>query len=216
MKTWLIARFPLIFFVLGVLAGIGALIRALSETGTPTYPVAAVSLAVYLLWVLLEARTTFHTARLEESQADHGTEIFYGLSRFATVLAAVYGPLPQAQWHVWTLVPLLLIVCGAGLRLWSIHTLGRFYSHRVRALDDHKIASTGPYRFLRHPAYTGMLTIHFGLLCYFFNFLSAALFVLLFVPSVILRIFVEEKAMRSVDGYSEFMTTRKRLIPFVW
>ncbi|MGW5095470.1 methyltransferase family protein [Streptomyces nodosus] len=215
MRRWVTAKFPALFFFTGFLAGTGALVRAARDTASPAFPMPAAMIGCYLCWVLLEARITFRTAGMRDTEDDHGTEIVYGLSRFATVLAALYGPLPDTP-PLLAVGPLLLLLAGIVLRLTSIRTLGAFYSHRVRKDAQHRIATTGPYRLLRHPAYTGMLLAHIGLVVYFLNPLSVALLLLLFVPAVVHRIFVEEKVMATVPGYRDFMASRKRLVPFLW
>ncbi|HEV2520261.1 MAG TPA: isoprenylcysteine carboxylmethyltransferase family protein [Thermoplasmata archaeon] len=45
---------------------------------------------------------------------------------------------------------------GLTMRYWSISTLGRFFSPVIRIEDDHQIIRAGPYRWLRHPSYTGI------------------------------------------------------------
>ncbi|MER8072819.1 isoprenylcysteine carboxylmethyltransferase family protein [Streptomyces sp. NPDC094034] len=215
MRRWITEKFPALFFVTGFLAGAGALVRAAADSASPAFPLPAVMIGVYLCWVLLEARITFRTARMGDTEDDHGTEILYGLSRFATVLAALYGPLPDGT-PLSATGPLLLLLAGIALRLVSIRTLGAFYSHRVRKDADHRVATSGPYRLLRHPAYAGMLLAHVGLVGYFLNPFSVALLLLLFVPAVVRRISVEEKVMSTVVGYRDFMAGRKRLVPFLW
>ncbi|MFJ5677594.1 methyltransferase family protein [Streptomyces sp. NPDC093097] len=215
MKQWITEKFPALFFFTGFLAGAAALVRAARDTASPAFPLPTVMIGIYLCWVLLEARITFRTARMQDTEDDHGTEILYGLSRFATVLAALYGPLPHTP-PLPASGPLLLLLAGIALRLVSIRTLGTFYSHRVRTDAQHRIATSGPYRLLRHPAYAGMLLAHIGLVAYFLNPLSVALLLLLFVPAVVRRITVEEKVMSTVAGYRDFMASRKRLVPFLW
>ncbi|MFE2031986.1 methyltransferase family protein [Streptomyces scopuliridis] len=215
MRQWITEKFPALFFVTGFLAGAGALVRAARDSASPAFPMPAVMIGVYLCWVLLEARITFRTARMRDTEDDHGTEIVYGLSRFATVLAALYGPLPDGA-PLLAAGPLLLLLAGIALRLVSIRTLGAFYSHRVRKDADHRVATSGPYRLLRHPAYAGMILAHVGLVAYFLNPFSVALLLLLFVPAVVRRISVEEKVMSTVAGYRDFMAGRKRLVPFLW
>ncbi|WP_093800967.1 isoprenylcysteine carboxylmethyltransferase family protein [Streptomyces sp. Wb2n-11] len=215
MKQWITQKFPALFFATGFLVGVGALVRAARDSSGPAFPMPAVMIAVYLCWVLLEARITFRTARMQDTEDDHGTEIVYGLSRFATVVAALYGPLPDTA-PLWAAGPLSLVLAGIALRLVSIRTLGVFYSHRVRKDAEHRVATSGPYRLLRHPAYSGMILAHVGLVAYFLNPLSVALLLLAFVPAVVWRISVEEKVMSAVAGYRDFMAGRKRLVPFLW
>ena len=45
---------------------------------------------------------------------------------------------------------LALLAVGSSLRLWSMLTLGRFFTFRVAIQDEHRVIDTGPYRFGRY------------------------------------------------------------------
>src|SRR5262249_53924001 len=51
----------------------------------------------------------------------------------------------------------LLCVLGLGIALWARFTLGRNWSGRVTLKEDHELIQRGPYAFVRHPIYTGLL-----------------------------------------------------------
>jgi protein-S-isoprenylcysteine O-methyltransferase Ste14 len=212
----LLRRFPALMFVAGLLIIGGALSRELIHRAGPRSAVAVTLLGIYLGWMLLEARITFRTATDRSSAADRGSEQLYGLARLATVLAALYLPPAWTRWHPVLVLAPLLMLAGIWLRLAAIRALGRFYSHRVRTVADHRIARTGPYRPLRHPAYAGMILAHLGLVLYFLNPVSVLALTLLFVPAIVRRILVEEDALFGIAGYAEFAATRKRLVPFLW
>ena len=46
---------------------------------------------------------------------------------------------------------------GIALAWWARVTLGRFWSGRITRKADHRVIDTGPYAFVRHPIYTGLL-----------------------------------------------------------
>ena len=51
---------------------------------------------------------------------------------------------------------IFLIWLGILFRFWSIRTLGKYFRTLVLIHDDHKLITTGPYRYLRNPSYTGV------------------------------------------------------------
>jgi protein-S-isoprenylcysteine O-methyltransferase len=115
-------------------------------------------------------------------------------------------------------VGLALLLSGILLRWWSIKQLGRFFTLDVAIAADQRVVETGPYKFIRHPSYTGFLLVIAGIgLC----FGNAASLVVLVLPVVILltrRIPLEEAALSSGLGeaYRSYMKRTKRLIPGVY
>ncbi|KAI0706346.1 hypothetical protein C8Q76DRAFT_682705 [Earliella scabrosa] len=61
------------------------------------------------------------------------------------------------------------VFSGALLRLWATYTMGSLFTYEVAILKGHTLVRTGPYAFIRHPGYTGMIVViagvqlmHFG------------------------------------------------------
>jgi len=181
--------------------------------GRSPHKVAAAFAFGYLLWILAEARITVRHP--SQSAAENSTLLPYALSRAGTGIAAVVWPLRWAAWSPWMIVPMVVFVGAVTLRLVAIHTLGRFYSHHVVRYADHSIVTTGPYRYVRHPAYTGMLLANAAFVVFFLNPLSVLLFGAL-CAFVSWRIRVEERVLWSVPGYSDYASGRSRLVPGVW
>ena len=170
---------------------------------------------LYGLWIVVEGEIAAKEVAKENTRADKGTMELYAASRGFTVVAALaleplfYSPILMT-------VGLALFLFSVSFRLLAIYTLGRHYSHRVRILEDHSIIQSGPYRLVRHPAYTGMFLAHLGFVLFFFNWLSLGVLVFLLLPSIIVRILHEEKALMNVRGYREYSSQVKRLIPVIW
>ncbi|MCB1056871.1 MAG: isoprenylcysteine carboxylmethyltransferase family protein [Acidobacteria bacterium] len=57
---------------------------------------------------------------------------------------------------------LVLAVAGAFLACWARFILGRNWSSVVQIKDDHELIEHGPYRYVRHPIYTGLLLVFLG------------------------------------------------------
>jgi protein-S-isoprenylcysteine O-methyltransferase Ste14 len=82
----------------------------------------------------------------------------------------------------------------------------------------HRVVTGGPYRWLRHPSYSGGLLALFGLGLTFGNWLSALVLLILPLAAYLWRIRVEEEVLGSSLGpeYVEFTRTRRRLVPWLW
>ncbi|MBN2604156.1 MAG: isoprenylcysteine carboxylmethyltransferase family protein [Candidatus Thermoplasmatota archaeon] len=171
---------------------------------------------VMVLWLLFELWVSFRDKEKEKQVTDYGTRELYGFSQSITILSALWF---DSQWtspSIYHLVGFGLLICGISFRFWAIQTLGKYYSHIVRTVDHHKIIDTGPYRYLRHPAYAGMLMALCGTCIFYCNIVSVLIILTLLLPSIILRIWIEERTLFSLDGYPAYAENRKRLIPYVW
>ncbi|OUS28892.1 hypothetical protein A9Q99_10975 [Gammaproteobacteria bacterium 45_16_T64] len=170
----------------------------------------------YLSWLVSESSVSLTESDKGETSKDKGTCELYAFGRALTVATALWAPTLWVSFN-WVMgLGLVIFVFGVLFRLNGIKTLGEFYSHRVRLVGDHKVIDTGPYQFVRHPAYTGMLASHFGFVLFFYSPWAMAAFLFVLVPAVITRIRIEERALFELDGYPEYAATHKRLVPLVW
>jgi len=172
---------------------------------------------LYSVWILVEFPVAKKDVNTEgKSTLDFGTCQAYALGQAGTILTALWFP---SIWRAPSAVHFLgifIFIIGILYRLWAIRTLGQFYSHRVRKVEQHQIVDSGPYHIIRHPAYSGMIIAHAGLTLYFFNWVTLGVYLAILVPSIILRIFIEEKMLYEIEGYSDFAKEKKRLFPAIW
>lgn len=172
---------------------------------------AAAYAVAYLVWVLSEARITVGSPR--QSAAERRTLLPYAGARVATALAAAYSePVVSAEVGI---VFAAIFLGGVTLRAWAIRELGAQYSHRVLRISEGGLIRSGPYRALRHPAYTGMLLANIGFVSYFASPASLAALALL-AAAIFWRIRVEERVLFESPEYREFASIRHRIVPGVW
>jgi len=125
----------------------------------------------------------------------------------------------------WSEVPLIVKVLGfvgylpAGrFASWAMKE-NAYLSNVVRIQKDrgHTVCTTGPYRYVRHPMYAGVMLIMLCLplsLGSFYAFIPAFMIVVLFI----LRTSLEDKTLQEeLPGYKEYaQKVRYRLLPGVW
>ena len=108
-------------------------------------------------------------------------------------------------------------MAGLAVRIWAIVVLGQSFRTTVEVDTGQRVVDRGPYRWVRHPSYTGILLLMVGLSLVYGNW--PALAVLLVLPAGVLihRIFVEEAALTEVIGraYTDYAARTKRLVPGV-
>jgi protein-S-isoprenylcysteine O-methyltransferase len=110
------------------------------------------------------------------------------------------------------------LVAGLALRIWAIRHLGKFFTVDVGIQQGHTVIQDGPYRFVRHPSYSGSLLALVGVGCLTFSWLGLFLIVTCTLLAYAVRISVEEKALLAQLGaqYAEYATRTKRLIPGIY
>jgi protein-S-isoprenylcysteine O-methyltransferase len=104
---------------------------------------------------------------------------------------------------------------GLAFRWYAIIYLGRFFTVNVAIAHDHQLIDSGPYRWLRHPSYTGALLAFLGLALCTQNWASLAVIMLGTTAAFGYRIHVEEAALAGAFGerYREYMRRTWRLVP---
>jgi protein-S-isoprenylcysteine O-methyltransferase Ste14 len=107
---------------------------------------------------------------------------------------------------------------GLAIRVWAIATLGRAFRTTVEVDSGQAVVSSGPYRWVRHPSYSGLLLIVTGCGLAAGNWLALAVCAVLPLPALLRRIQVEEAELTGVlgDRYRACQAQTKRLIPGLW
>jgi protein-S-isoprenylcysteine O-methyltransferase Ste14 len=113
----------------------------------------------------------------------------------------------------------LLIIAGFALLTWAM-VANRSFEWGVRIQNDreHKVIDSGPYQFLRHPGYTGVIvSFYFGIPMALGSW-AAFLVGLVGLITMVVRTALEDRTLQEeLPGYKEFTEkTRYRLIPGVW
>lgn len=142
-----------------------------------------------------------------------------GGSIFAAVRLGRSGPLQWPGPRAWPVVAgIALIALGVGLRAWSIATLGRFFQYHIEVQAEHRVVTDGPYRYVRHPSYTGMALVLAGIAVGTGDVLSLPVVAVLGGAGLAVRIRAEERQLTNALGadYERFAARRKRLVPGVW
>ncbi len=126
------------------------------------------------------------------------------------------GEIRTAAWPLFG-VGLTLMAAGIAIRWWAIIELGRFFTPDVRVQQDQTVVTSGPYKWVRHPAYTGMIVYFTGLGLALSNWLSLAALLLIPTVGLTVRIHAEETALLISLGepYRKFCASRPRLFPRV-
>lgn len=172
-------------------------------------------------WFVLEVRQA--TRRRPDAVREDGRSLLVlrltTIAGFAlAVVAATLVPSADVPARSAYSASLVLLWCGIALRWWSFRTLGEFFTFAVQTSDDQPVVSTGPYRWVRHPAYLGMLLALAGIGATLANVVALVVLLVTVMVGVVHRIDVEERALvaRLGDRYRAYADGRRRLVPGVW
>jgi protein-S-isoprenylcysteine O-methyltransferase Ste14 len=127
--------------------------------------------------------------------------------------------IPGAGADGWPIITGLVIAwAGLAIRVWAIVVLGRSFRTTVEVDAAQPVVSRGPYRWVRHPSYTGLLLIAAGYGLALGTWPGLVICLVLPVAALLRRIRVEEAELTRVlgDPYRDYRDHTKRLIPGLW
>jgi protein-S-isoprenylcysteine O-methyltransferase Ste14 len=138
----------------------------------------------------------------------------------ADILFSLFVPQAATRWER----PLLFffgigsMLAGIGLRWDSVQILGQYFTFDVAIHGGQSLIESGPYRFVRHPSYTGALLTLFGFGLALGNWAGLVAALACLGVAYAYRIPVEESALTGAlgDTYVQYMKRTWRLVPFVF
>ncbi len=157
-----------------------------------------------------------------------------GAKSWDTALLGLYGVAMMIMWIVagldvrngWSsgigpaaqIAAMLIVIAGYGLVVWATG-VNAYFSQVVRIQTErgHTVISNGPYRYVRHPAYVGMILVVLGapiMLGSWWALIPGAISAAL----AIIRTVLEDKMLQAeLAGYVDYTQhTRYRLVPGIW
>jgi protein-S-isoprenylcysteine O-methyltransferase Ste14 len=185
-------------------------------------------IAFYLVfgsWVLLEWLAALRSHRNRHGAPPKPGSLLVVLAFIGGGLGATFAvagdargaAIPHGRWLLFV-AGLALMIAGTVIRQWAVAVLGPFFTTDVRVQPGQTVVDRGPYRWVRHPSYTGMIVTFVGIGLALGNW--AALAVAAVVPTIglVVRIHFEERALLEGLGepYRRFAAGRPRLFPGLW
>ncbi len=156
---------------------------------------------------------------LKAGPSDRGTTILIGFSYGVSILLPPIlnyfsiGRSPEAI--LVGDVGVALMLAGLGMRLWSMRTLGRYYTRTLLISEEQPFITKGPYRVIRHPGYLGTLLVMIGLSVAEANWIAVVVVASLMLVAYHRRMNAEEAMLGTAfgDGYQGYKKHTWRLLP---
>jgi len=199
--------------------------------GTLHWPEAWLLLLLYLaavsgvlIWMKIRAPDLLKERMSRNKEIKSWDKIIMTAYSFLLIILLAVAGLDAVRFG-WSEVPLVLKALGffgyipaLVFAFWAMRE-NAYASDVVRIQDDrgHTVCTTGPYRFIRHPMYVGVVLF---ILCFplclgsLYSFIPALLIIILFI----IRTSLEDKTLqKELPGYKEYtQKVRYRLLPGVW
>ena len=124
---------------------------------------------------------------------------------------AHHGSFPPGEYVA---VFFLLAALGIALRAWAVRTLDRHFTWHVTIIDGHRLVTSGPYRWFRHPSYVGALVAYVAFPLALGSWVSAAIALPVLIDAFRRRVRLEEARLAAHFG-SEWAAFARR-VPSYW
>jgi protein-S-isoprenylcysteine O-methyltransferase Ste14 len=169
---------------------------------------------IWLLWALRSKQT-----QQSESLA---SLLSYAIPAWASMIL-IFFPRTFGSWGHAAVFPastavavsgIAITALGFALTLWARYTLGTNWSGAVTIKVDHELIRTGPYRWVRHPIYTGLIVALTGTAITLNQWRGVPAIFLLWLAFTIKRL-KEEQFMRQTFGeqYAAYSQTTGAIFP---
>lgn len=188
-------------------------------------PTSAPFLVSIYCWFALEMGLVVRdlARRKARLNRDRGTRVIVSLSLAGSIgiglllrrlLPALDTPAPEA----FAAAGVAVIWVGLAVRVWAVLTLGGSFSTFIQVDADQPVVTRGPYRWVRHPSYTGLLLVALGFGVGAGNWLSLVICAVVPLLGLLPRIAVEESELARVlgDPYRSYQRATRRLVPGLW
>lgn len=151
-------------------------------------------------------------------------KLFFLFYRIFNVIFVVIAGFDAVRYE-WTrmgvelcVVGIVVVIAGQILILWAMAVNTHFEATvRIQKDRNHQVCTSGPYQFVRHPGYAGLIFFTLAgsfILGSWWSLVPAGMISIL----VVIRTLLEDRTLqRELDGYLKYtQSTRYRLVPFVW
>ena len=178
----------------------------------------------YIIWILFEMGLTYIRRTALNAKVD---DRFSGPLLMTCVwlgvfLCNIFGYVERGFAILWDRpllfdLGILLMLAGVAFRWYSIRILGKYFTTRIAIHPGQSVVEEGPYRWIRHPSYSGTMLTMFGAGLALTSWLSLLSIMIFAIVGYSYRIWVEEMTLVNALGepYRDYMRRTKRIIPFI-
>lgn len=186
---------------------------------------ATILLVALAIWAVPEwIGSYFQRPERGAVRRDRGSHRFL-IAAITIGIAGAFVAATRAPWAAITIhrdtvfwVGIASMLAGVAFRWYAIRSLGRYFTRDVATRPGQQVIESGPYRWIRHPSYSGALLTIVGLGLALTNWMALAVAISCGLIGYGYRVRIEERALCEDLGepYCSYMHRTRRFIPFVW
>jgi len=179
---------------------------------------------IWSVWPLSEVllHLLVRSGKNDKKGEDKGTlriiwiTLFIAMTAGCIVHSSVAAPIVNSV--IINYLGLFLIVFGMVFRFFAIWSLGKMFTVDITIRKDHKLKKDGIYKYIRHPAYTGVIISFIGFGISINNWISLLIVAIPVILAMLVRIQAEEKMLLKQfgDEYARYMKKTRRLMPLIY
>ncbi|WP_305906885.1 isoprenylcysteine carboxylmethyltransferase family protein [Methylomarinum sp. Ch1-1] len=188
-------------------------------------PIQLLWLGAGLFWALAELSIVL--ASRKRALANDQRSLYKEHWIWIVVCLSLLAGLVIKERHLWPLplpadirqlVAMAVFLAGLALRLYAVFSLGRLFSSRVSIQPAHVLVTTGPYRYIRHPSYSGLIGGFTGAGIAMGDVLAMSVLLLPLFYVLCKRIEVEERCLHKHFGqdYLDYCRVTKKMFPLIY
>jgi len=177
-------------------------------------------IAFLVIWLIWAIRT-----KPTQTRESISSRLSYLVLTVAAFYAMFSGDVPQG-WlrtrlfaaNIWTeVLGVVITAAGVGFAIWARVYLGGNWSGTVTVKVGHQLVRSGPYRWVRHPIYTGMILAMAGTVLERRQ-VRGFVAVLLLYAGFKIKSRIEEQVMQATFGpeYADYSRTTGAIVPKLW
>jgi protein-S-isoprenylcysteine O-methyltransferase Ste14 len=177
----------------------------------------ALCFGAFILYTAIKAIRLRH---VEKRRSDGRFWLFVAFIVLALIFwrwfAARSGSVVWPQTITTNILADLATISGLILFIQSHRALGRNWSSEVVIQEKHELIEKGPYAYIRHPLYSGLLLMFMGMALYCGRKVCIIVLGCCFFGFYFKSQMEERLLGKSFPAYSEYKRRTKALIPFIW
>ncbi|MFW9928285.1 MAG: methyltransferase family protein [Candidatus Thorarchaeota archaeon] len=176
-------------------------------------------LLMFVIWIVTTILLKKGSQKGERTRKDRASLlILYVCIIWSLAIAYALGEAEITMLPEWFYyLGIIIMIIGFMVREWALIVLGKYFSTAASVAEGQKLIDKGPYQYIMHPAYAGIIITMIGLSIAFQTIAGVIILIIINGIGFGYRIKIEEEFLKQEFGeeYLNYMKKKKRIIPLL-